>query len=1514
MNETDRHRDGDGDDYIDNLHNGDTIENAADNQNVDNNRNRRPINRSNRSNRRIRNNGNNNSNNNDRAFRVSNDNNNNAASQTNSNQTEFSVNHGSNTPIGNTALIPTNGISSDAGDNILNGTVILDDNQNTAPGGSSNQANIESQLTLNDTNRPRLRENQRSANRNNNRPRRNNTNFRSSNEGRSNRRNGNRNNPSQGRTRRGGGNRNQRGTTRSSEATEEAATTRTALQSLTDDRNKEVTHHHDNPLSENIVTLSNVDDVDIVSSDDVVTNMATECSENFCQVKPTSSMLLTPRATATVANVVTPDTTTTFNVNDINDETITSNDNAPGIIVDSNNNISDNKDAATGLPTADSVTPMNSDLSSHDAKSDHVRLDEQVHSVEEHDSIPSKICESSPIADSFQPFETYVERLCHSLGIATAGDLTATEGGETVVSEHPSDDQQQLKENGDETVDDIKEGENASPLRDHNDDHSNPDSRQQQEELRHRMRIDHRNRYQRNMKRCNDIVDCNNQLTTLKRRLNILKQEQTKQQLMATLTICKNRRNISVWNALSRKEKWKKPYILLMLQCASVSSHPIDKRKLLSSYSYHHSLSSSSSTVTVEYSHSPKTLLNHPQWQEQMNGQLDSDSKQQKKKFDYHLPKELLEPAFEKMVPNKLRCDRDVFLARISTWSFREYYNKHHFHHDPNDKNNENDNDRDISNRISQDKNSSSRSPNDNKTRKAQQQHFLDPNGQKIAATANQRHQMQSDNYLLPPTLTIPELFWDDDLVMKSVVHYLPELLLWLRSHKASTSGNTQGKDDAHSEINLDIKNNDNSNKSKRRKNQKSRNKNSIPVTSSSSSVSSLPNTPVFISNNPVGIFPERFWSDVDLFTHFIQSPHMSKNVIESLPDIIGKFDQNVIGNNSQLMLWAISRSSKCFTILHESLRNNKDFTMQALEVMKNQVPNHFLSDCSMDIRSDIDVVLAVVKRNGLNLQYASKGLRRHHAVIMAACKNNPRAFAYSLPSNYSPKARQKLQKDKGFWINTIFSAIASESSTDSSRIVFGTPYELFDATIYAPVETSQSSGFMTFATRKITVKSEIADELWKLVDVSLKHDIDVVLAAVKAECLSISEAKTKVNNGNAKFWIDLLNHDSEYLWDMPTSLLLTDPNILLKGIVKIKDELTIRGAFHREPLLRENRSFWLTIVRSVPAPTNSFEDPVLVDSTSLMQESALIDTCSFSSDLSVSVLCDIFHLAPASILSDKEIMVEACLRDYQIFELLDTPLTEDYDILKAMITCTPEALHMINPWQQHQYPELVRIAILSLKQEDMWDIFECIDDGIWASNRSIAVAWLSRGGDYLHDEFPSSYENDPEMFLHIAKHNPHDFWCASEALCSNKEFMLQVVEINGQLLCEAWGNLSKDYDLAVVAFSSTPDLCSRYDANDNDDFMFLISFAKYVRERIQEHDNFIQILCGITLSTSESIPSDGDSNVLQHRQCYLHLLDQGTETSLEYKKLLAEFIGLPSGDQLKQLRQASINLSVWGY
>ena len=134
----------------------------------------------------------------------------------------------------------------------------------------------------------------------------------------------------------------------------------------------------------------------------------------------------------------------------------------------------------------------------------------------------------------------------------------------------------------------------------------------------------------------------------------------------------------------------------------------------------------------------------------------------------------------------------------------------------------------------------------------------------------------------------------------------------------------------------------------------------------------------------------------------------------------------------------------------------------------------------------------------------------------------------------------------------------------------------------------------------------------------------------------------------------------------------------------------------------------------------------------------------------------------------------------------------------------------------------------------------------------------------------------------------------------------MQVVEKNATLLQESPSQLARDFDLALVAFggSSTKsrDLAGLYDVNDRDDFIFLIDFALKVRAKVVSHDNFVKrILCGMSASHVDD-------------RFHLPLLNQGNETSLVYKRLLADFLGVPMGTELRLLRQASMNLATWGY
>jgi len=73
--------------------------------------------------------------------------------------------------------------------------------------------------------------------------------------------------------------------------------------------------------------------------------------------------------------------------------------------------------------------------------------------------------------------------------------------------------------------------------------------------------------------------------------------------------------------------------------------------------------------------------------------------------------------------------------------------------------------------------------------------------------------------------------------------------------------------------------------------------------------------------------------------------------------------------------------------------------------------------------------------------------------------------------------------------------------------------------------------------------------------------------------------------------------------------------------------------------------------------------------------------------------------------------------------------------------------------------------------------------------------------------------------------------------------------------------------------------------------------WARYVRELLDRHETFTgTVLMGVSAKCNDSASS-------------LIKLDQGEATALAHKKLIAEYLDVPIGKQLRLLRQAYENL-----
>jgi hypothetical protein len=150
-------------------------------------------------------------------------------------------------------------------------------------------------------------------------------------------------------------------------------------------------------------------------------------------------------------------------------------------------------------------------------------------------------------------------------------------------------------------------------------------------------------------------------------------------------------------------------------------------------------------------------------------------------------------------------------------------------------------------------------------------------------------------------------------------------------------------------------------------------------------------------------------------------------------------------------------------------------------------------------------------------------------------------------------------------------------------------------------------------------------------------------------------------------------------------------------------------------------------------------------------------------------------------------------------------------------------------------------------------------------------------------------------------------------------------LNINPNLFRGLPSPLGYDYDLALVAlagsFSSVAansssakverkrrNLLGLYQMNNRLHYLFWKGFAAWVCNQLLAHELFVSLILGGIMSAPLK---SGDHN---KSTCQLCVLNQGDATSLMYKKLLAEFVGIPVGQHLGALRRASRYLMESGF
>ena len=252
-----------------------------------------------------------------------------------------------------------------------------------------------------------------------------------------------------------------------------------------------------------------------------------------------------------------------------------------------------------------------------------------------------------------------------------------------------------------------------------------------------------------------------------------------------------------------------------------------------------------------------------------------------------------------------------------------------------------------------------------------------------------------------------------------------------------------------------------------------------------------------------------------------------------------------------------------------------------------------------------------------------------------------------------------------------------------------------------------------------------------------------------------------------------------------------------------------------------------------------------------------------------------------------------------------------DGNLLAEVLMLDPVALKFVSHDHQRLDPNVVMKAFGQLgrqQQQVNWytasDIAHKIAPDLWLwQNRALLLQWFRSGLPFTATfRRMTALADDQDVFLLIAEHcqqeavNNRSFANASRALRANKMFMIKAVEHDASLFGFASVALQQDFDLALLAFAAEdPAVVGAYlnEQHHPNQRHFVESFHRQVRDMLSVHEAFLTFLCGMSPRSAST----------------LTVLDQGSETSLGHKQLIAAFLDVPIGKKLHSLRRARTNL-----
>lgn len=418
--------------------------------------------------------------------------------------------------------------------------------------------------------------------------------------------------------------------------------------------------------------------------------------------------------------------------------------------------------------------------------------------------------------------------------------------------------------------------------------------------------------------------------------------------------------------------------------------------------------------------------------------------------------------------------------------------------------------------------------------------------------------------------------------------------------------------------------------------------------------------------------------------------------------------------------------------------------------------------------------------------------------------------------------------------------------------------------------------------------QKERTRDLWDMLSAELRENRTVAFAAFVGEHAGLEDLPVAFHY-DREFLFEAVEKNFR-LWFRLPSVFQLEGDFLEH--LSIRTDHMAAKAFEQHPVLRGNRQLWEQQMIPRLLPKSEGWSTIIHDHREGIEPG--------------SKGCTLMH-APSNIRADYKLMIEACSKRAAELGRVEMSLLMNEDFVKQIIKIKPLGMIFLPQEVLTAFPDLVEKALPKFFEADAEPPHRFCSEILAAKlgpellhRPTFAKAWFCSGGMFYPDHFPEEWKDREDIFLLIAEHYSKpakdQFQHATDRLKGKLDFMIRATEYDASIFEVAADAIKGDYEL-VVRYTSSRNHAGRYvNRDDSAEWRAEIENLKTrLHDDLRTYKRFIAFFLR---------PLSGFESTWQ-QHCPVSLLNQGSETTLAYKKLMAEYLGIPTGKKFNYYLKA---------